>query len=106
VRGVFEGVGVGFGVFELLRARDAAEDLDAWAGGVAEEAQEGEADADCDSDAEVPEEGCEEDEDHEEEFRVAGDFPEEVDVVGGFFDEGVGDDGNLSGENGFLGGVC
>jgi hypothetical protein len=79
--------------------------LDAWARGVAEEAQEGEADSDCDSYAEVPEEGCEEDEDLEEEFGVAGDFPEEVDVVGGFFDEGVGDDGDLGGEDGFLGGV-
>jgi hypothetical protein len=28
-----------------------------------------------------------------------------VDVVGGFFDEGVGDDGDLGGEDGFLGGV-
>jgi hypothetical protein len=25
--------------------------------------------------------------------------------VGGFFDEGVGDDGDLGGEDGFLGGV-
>ena len=92
MRGVFEGVWVGFGVFELLRAGDAAEDLDAWACGVAEEAQEGKADTDCNSYAEVPEEGCEEDEDHEKELRVAGNSPEEVDVVGCFFDEGVGDD--------------
>jgi hypothetical protein len=29
-----------------------------------------------------------------------------MDVVGGFFDEGVGDDGDLGGEDGFLGGMC
>jgi hypothetical protein len=28
-----------------------------------------------------------------------------VDVVGGFFDEGVGDNGDLGGEDGFLGDV-
>ena len=68
VRGVFKGVRVGFSVFELLGSWDAAEDLNSWAGGVAKETQEGKADSDCDSDAEVQEEGCEKDEDHEEEL--------------------------------------
>lgn len=92
-----------FRVFEFrARARDAAEDLDSGTGGVAEEAEEGEADADGDADAEVPEEGGEEDEEHEEEFAVARDHVEEVDVVGGFFNERVGDDGDHCGEYAFL----
>jgi hypothetical protein len=47
----FQRVWVCLSVLEVLRAWDAAEDLDAWAGGVAEEAQEGKADSDGDADA-------------------------------------------------------
>ena len=64
VRSEFQSVRVRFCIFEILGSWYAAEDLDARAGGVAEQAQQGEADTDCDADAEVPEEGCEEDEGH------------------------------------------
>lgn len=48
--------------------------------------EEREADADCDADFEVPEEGGEEDEGHEGEFYVAAYGEEESDVVWRFFD--------------------
>lgn len=70
---LFAGLGLvrEFGVFERLAVGDAAEDLDAGAGGVPQETEQGEGDADEDADAEVPEEGGEEDEEHQEELRVA-----------------------------------
>jgi len=80
----------------------AAEDLDARAGGVVDDAKDGEADAAGDADREGVEDCCGEDEEDEEELGVAADVVEEVEVVGGFFDEGVGYDGYHGGEDAFL----
>ena len=88
----FDLVGARFGVFELvLRAGDFAEDLDSRFGGVADDGEEGEADAQSDAEGERVEDCGEEDEGHEEEFGPGVDVKEEIDVVRGFFDERVGD---------------
>jgi len=81
-----------------------AEDLNAGAGGVVDDAEDGEADAAGDADGEGVEDCCGEDEEDEEELGVAADVVEEVEVVRGFFDEGVGYDGDHGGEDAFLGG--
>ena len=100
----FEGLGVFLCVFELvLRAGDFAEDLDAGFGGVADDGEDGEADAEGDAEGEGVEDCGGEDEEHEGEFRPAADVEEEFDVVGGFFDKGVGDDGYHGRKDGFLG---
>lgn len=93
-----------FRVLELRRGgpRDAAEDLDARLGGVADDGEEAEADAEGDAEREGVEDGGEEDERHEEELRVGAQAGEEEDVRRRFFDEGVGDDGYHGGEDGFL----
>ena len=89
-----EGLRVFLCVFELvLRAGDFAEDLDAGFCGVADDGEEGEADAEGDAEGEGVEDCGGEDEEHEGEFGPAADVEEEFDVVRGFFDEGVGDDG-------------
>lgn len=72
---------------------------------MAENAKEGEADADCDADFEIPEDGGEEDDGHEEKLlvaAVAADGEEEEKVGRDFFEEGVGDDGYHGGEDAFL----
>ena len=90
----FEGLRVLLCVFELvLRAGDLAEDLDAGFRGVADDGEEGEADAEGDAEGEGVEDCGGEDEEHEGEFGPAADVEEEFDVVGGFFDEGVSDNG-------------
>ena len=90
----FEGLRVFLCVFELvLGAGDFAEDLDAGFGGVADDGEDGEADAEGDAEGQGVEDCGGEDEEHEGEFGPAADVEEEFDVVGGFFDEGVGDDG-------------
>ena len=90
----FEGLRVLLCVFELvLRAGDFAEDLDAGFCGVADDGEDGEADAEGDAEGEGVEDCGGEDEEHEGEFRPAADVEEELDVVGGFLDKGVGDHG-------------
>ena len=89
-----EGLRVLLCVFELvLGAGDLAEDLDAGFCGVADDGEEGEADAEGDAEGQGVEDCGGEDEEHEGELGPAADVEEEFDVVGGFFDEGVGDDG-------------
>lgn len=99
----FDGVGAGFGVLVLVaRAGDFAEDLDSRFGGVADDREEGEADAQSDAEGEGVEHRGEEDEEHEEEFVPGLDVKEEIDVVRGFFDERVGDHRDHGGQHGFL----
>ena len=78
----------------VLRPRHLAQDLDAGLGGVPDDGEEGEADAEGDAEGEGVEDCGGEDEEHEGQFGPAADVDEEFDVVGGFFDEGVGDDGD------------
>lgn len=64
---------------------------------MADDGEEGEADAESDAEGEGEEDCGEEDEGHEEEFGPGTDVEEEGDVVGGFFDERVGDHGDHGG---------
>ncbi len=61
---------------------------------MADDGEKGQADADGNTEGERVEDGSGEDYHHEAEFGVAADADEEGDVVGGFFDEGPGDDGD------------
>ena len=90
----FEGLGVVFRVFKLvLGAGDFAEDLDARFGGVADDGEEGEADTEGNAEGQGVEDCGGEDQEHEGQFRPTADVDEEFDVVGGFFHEGIGNDG-------------
>lgn len=92
-----------FGVFELVDGPwDAAEDLDAGPSRVADYPQEGQADADCDADFDVPKDCGDEDEGHEGKLGIAANADEEEDIRGRLFKERIGDDGYCSAENAFL----
>ena len=90
----FEGLRVFLCVLELvLCAGYFAQDLDARFCGVADYREEGEADAKGDAEGQGVEDRGGEDEKHESEFRPAADVEKKLDVVGGFLDKGVGNNG-------------
>lgn len=94
---------VAFGVLELcFLPGHLAEDLYSRLGGVADDGEEGQADPESDAEGEGVEDCGEEDEGHEDEFGVCADMDEEGNVVGGFFDQGVGNYRDHGGEDGFL----
>ena len=97
-----DAVSVRLGVLESACSRHAAENLDAGAGRVADDLEDGEAYSDGDTEGEGVEYCGEEDDGHEAELAPAADAEEEGDVVGGFLDEGNGDDRDHSRECGFL----
>lgn len=69
---------------------------------MADDLKQGQSNAGCDAKGEGVEDGREEDDEHEEELGEGADADEEIDVVGGFFDQGVGYYCDHGGENCFL----
>lgn len=98
----FQAIRIHLCVGELVRsAWHAAEDLDARACGVADETKDRETNANTNAALEIPKDGHDEDETHQDELRPATDTEEELDVVRCFFDEGIGHDGDHGTEHSF-----